>query len=48
LNRAQQVANSKGLKLIVMGKVLRGTGKVFLTCEGENPEELENRGYSDL
>lgn len=48
LSRARQVATSKGLKLIEMGKVTRGSGKVFLTRKGEIPEELENRGYSGL
>jgi len=48
LSRARQIAKSKGLKLIEMGKVSRGTGKVFLTRRDDIPEELENRGYSDL
>lgn len=48
LSRARQIAASKGLKLIEMGKVSKGTGKVFLTGKGGIPEELENRGYSDL
>lgn len=48
LSGARQVATLKGLKLIEMGKVSRGTGKVFLRRNGDIPEELENRGYSDL
>ncbi len=48
LNKARQVARTKGLKLIEIGKVLRGTGKVFLTRKDDIPEEVENRGYSDL
>jgi thiamine-monophosphate kinase len=48
LNRARQVARSEGLKLIEMGRVSSGTGKVFLTRKDDIPEELENRGYSDL
>lgn len=48
LGRARQVSTLKGLKLIEMGKVSRGTGKVFLMRDGDIPEELENRGYSDL
>lgn len=48
LGRARQVATLKGLKLIEMGKVSRGTGKVFLRRNGDIPEEMENRGYSDL
>ncbi len=48
LSRARQVATSKGLKLIEIGKVSKGTGKVFLTRKDDIPEELENRGYSDL
>jgi hypothetical protein len=36
------------LNLIEIGKVSRGTGKVFLTRNGGVPEELKNRGYSDL
>lgn len=48
LKRARQVAISKGLNLIEIGKVSRGTGKVFLTRNGGVPEELKNRGYSDL
>ncbi|MGA7370707.1 MAG: thiamine-phosphate kinase [Nitrososphaeraceae archaeon] len=48
LSRARQIATSKGLRLIEIGKVSSGTGKVFLTGKGGIPEELENRGYSDL
>ena len=48
LSKARQVARTKGLKLIEIGKVLRGTGKVFLTRKDDIPEEVENRGYSDL
>lgn len=48
LSRARQVARSEGLKLIEMGKVSSGTGKVFLTRKDDIPEEVENRGYSDL
>lgn len=48
ISRARQVARSEGLKLIEMGRVSSGTGKVFLTRKDDIPEELENRGYSDL
>src|SRR5918995_1664890 len=48
LSRARQVAISNGLKLIEIGKVTKGSGKVFLTRKGNISEELENRGYSDL
>jgi thiamine-monophosphate kinase len=48
LSRARQVARSEGLKLIEMGRVSSGTGKVFLTRKDDIPEEVENRGYSDL
>jgi thiamine-monophosphate kinase len=48
LSRARQVALSKGLNLIEMGKVSSGTGKVLLTREGDVSQKLENRGYSDL
>jgi thiamine-monophosphate kinase len=48
LSRARQVATSKGLKLIEIGNVTGGNGKVFLTRKGEFSEKLENRGYSAL
>jgi thiamine monophosphate kinase len=48
LRRARQIAASERLKLIEIGKVSKGSGKVFLNRNGDIPEELENRGYSDL
>lgn len=48
LTRARQVAAYNGLKLVEVGMVLRGNGKVYLKNKGAILEELENRGYSDL
>jgi thiamine-monophosphate kinase len=48
LSRARHAAISKGLNLIEMGRVSKGTGKVFLTRKEGTDEELENKGYSDL
>lgn len=48
LRRARQIAASERLKLIEIGKVSKGSGKVVLNRNGDIPEELENRGYSDL
>ena len=48
LRMARQIAASERLKLIEIGKVSKGSGKVFLNRNGDIPQELENRGYSDL
>lgn len=48
MTKARKVAASKQLKLIEIGKVSKGSGKVFLTTKSDIPVELENRGYSDL
>lgn len=48
LRRARQIAASERLRLIEIGNVSKGSGKVFLNRKGDIPEELENRGYSDL
>ena len=48
LSKAREVASTKRLKLIEIGKVSKGTGKVLLTMKGDIPVKLENRGYSDL
>lgn len=48
LNKARQIATSNGLKLIEIGRVTRGNGKVFLKNKDDVYEELENKGYSDL
>ena len=48
MTKARKVAASKRLKLIEIGKVSKGSGKVFLTTKSDIPVELENRGYSDL
>jgi thiamine-monophosphate kinase len=48
LSKARLVANSNGLKLIEIGRVTKGSGKVFLTRKGNLTEKLENKGYSSL
>jgi thiamine-monophosphate kinase len=48
LSRARKVAISNGIKLIEIGKVTKGSGRVFLTGRGNVSVELENRGYADL
>lgn len=48
LVRARKLAAYNRLKLIELGKVLKGTGKVYLVKKGGILDELENRGYSDL
>jgi thiamine-monophosphate kinase len=48
LSKARLVAKSNGLKLIEIGRVTKGSGKVFLTRKGNLTEKLENKGYSSL
>lgn len=48
LSKARQVAISNGLRLIEIGKVTEGSGKVLLTRKSNVSEELENKGYSGL
>jgi thiamine-monophosphate kinase len=48
LKRAKNMARKQKLKLIVIGKATRGTGKVFITRKHKLNKELsllENRGY---
>lgn len=48
LRNVKRLATSMSLKLIEIGKVSKGNGKVMLAGENNSLEELENRGYSDL
>lgn len=48
IRTVKRLANSAKIKLIEIGKVSKGNGRVLVTKEDDSLEELEDRGFSSL